>query len=538
MEAYSFFVIGVSILIAGGSVAGYGAAVARVLRIPRPGLGDLVVLGALTAGALVTVVHFAAPIRGGVQAAILAGGAVCAWVRRDIWKAAVWSLEGLYFLAAAAFLVHCAAAAPRASYDTGLYHMQAVRWIQEAATTPGLANIHGRLAFNSLYYKLAALFYIPALGWKSAFSMTPVLAAAGLAGLYAWIARASEAEDGRLSPPAVLAVLATLTLGTVGSLLCLDLSALANDPLVAIVILLLTVQAWAALRNPGSEAAPQMMVATATFAVLVKLSAVFVAAPMVLATAWRIPGSVWRSRAAVGMGLLAGGLACLNAAVLSGCLAYPVGATCLTELPWAVTDATAAKEARMIEWWAKWGPADHAPQDWSWISPWWGNHRQDALVDVCGWLLIGAAVVAGLGLLTGRRLRAGAAWLLGGALAFGSAAWFVTAPDPRFGVGNVLGLCLFLAAVAVAPWLSGWSPKSLQFLLPLGFLAALPFVPEPRLEDWGTPPMVELEPIGHSELGTIHRPVGGDQCWAAPIPCVPEPLSEKAIELFSVSPLP
>ena len=43
-------------------------------------------------------------------------------------------------------------------YDTGLYHAQAVRWIEEYGVVPGLGNLHNRLAYNSAIFALEALF--------------------------------------------------------------------------------------------------------------------------------------------------------------------------------------------------------------------------------------------------------------------------------------------------------------------------------------------------------------------------------------------
>ena len=34
-------------------------------------------------------------------------------------------------------------------FDSGLYHAQAIRWIEEYGVVPGLANLHCRLAYNS-----------------------------------------------------------------------------------------------------------------------------------------------------------------------------------------------------------------------------------------------------------------------------------------------------------------------------------------------------------------------------------------------------
>ncbi len=47
-------------------------------------------------------------------------------------------------------------------YDTGLYHAQAIRWVEEYGVAPGLGNLHMRLAYNSAFMSLQALF---SLGW-------------------------------------------------------------------------------------------------------------------------------------------------------------------------------------------------------------------------------------------------------------------------------------------------------------------------------------------------------------------------------------
>ena len=43
-------------------------------------------------------------------------------------------------------------------YDTGLYHAQAIRWIEEYGCVPGLANLHTRLGYNSSAFVLNALY--------------------------------------------------------------------------------------------------------------------------------------------------------------------------------------------------------------------------------------------------------------------------------------------------------------------------------------------------------------------------------------------
>ena len=46
---------------------------------------------------------------------------------------------------------------PITNYDTGLYHLQAINWIETYKVVPGLANIHGRFGFNPNCFTLSAL---------------------------------------------------------------------------------------------------------------------------------------------------------------------------------------------------------------------------------------------------------------------------------------------------------------------------------------------------------------------------------------------
>jgi hypothetical protein len=48
-----------------------------------------------------------------------------------------------------------------ACYDSALYHQLSVRWVSEFGSVPGLANLHGRLGFNSSLTALAAIFSVP-----------------------------------------------------------------------------------------------------------------------------------------------------------------------------------------------------------------------------------------------------------------------------------------------------------------------------------------------------------------------------------------
>jgi hypothetical protein len=50
---------------------------------------------------------------------------------------------------------------PGFCYDSALYHLLAVRWVWEYGAVPGLANLHGRLGFNSALSSLAGILGVP-----------------------------------------------------------------------------------------------------------------------------------------------------------------------------------------------------------------------------------------------------------------------------------------------------------------------------------------------------------------------------------------
>jgi hypothetical protein len=64
------------------------------------------------------------------------------------------------FISICLILVLSAAAHIITLYDSGLYHEQTIKWIRRYPVIPGLGNIHGRLAFNSMFFVISAVFTI------------------------------------------------------------------------------------------------------------------------------------------------------------------------------------------------------------------------------------------------------------------------------------------------------------------------------------------------------------------------------------------
>lgn len=148
----------VSILLAiraGAATQGYGCTLGRLLRI-RPNFGDMGVLGLFCLGILGLTIHFVAALSPTVETVVLLIGLLLAGVQwREIKASSAlrpWTVAGIFLV----MLLH-AQALPQSQSDMAGYHLQSLRWDREFAIIPGLGNLHGRLAFNSVVILIAAL---------------------------------------------------------------------------------------------------------------------------------------------------------------------------------------------------------------------------------------------------------------------------------------------------------------------------------------------------------------------------------------------
>lgn len=67
-------------------------------------------------------------------------------------------VSGCMIILVMGMLVLCLTVQYANHYDTGLYHAQSIRWIEEYGVVKGLGNLHNRLAYNSAFFSLQALF--------------------------------------------------------------------------------------------------------------------------------------------------------------------------------------------------------------------------------------------------------------------------------------------------------------------------------------------------------------------------------------------
>jgi hypothetical protein len=360
-------------------------------------------------------------------------------------------------------------------YDISAYHLQAVRWAAEFGSVPGLANLHGRLGFNSALHPLAALLSSPGGLWlgreyvnTSIVTMTTAILFQGIAG--------SSARS----------IYALLLLPFPTSLLFSDcLSAPQPDVAAASAA---TLFAWylrdiALDRDHTGLSTLFFGLMTATMAVLFKVSYIALGA-----TGICVAIACWtRSRQRTGQLILSilltglFGLPWLFRGYLTS--GYPVFPAEIGRLSF---DWTAPREliATERDWVLSWARAPfnlHWQQvlnDWSWIGPWVQQLPSYPIV-------IKATSMAGVGLLTSVwLLRLGYSrtqltrWILIFLpMLFALLFWFFSAPSPRFAQAAIwiFAVDLFYLGVIAAAKLTELVSK--LAILVFGMFMALEIIP-------------------------------------------------------------
>ncbi len=151
------------------AIACFGAGQGIVYAAGRAGLGEkkmpasyLLWIGWASILFAFQVLHFFAPLTAFTAGPVFAAGAALGvafiLVGRKRGGAGVSSgsvqaaVIAILFLPAAVWLASRSMMTPT-NYDSGLYHLSTIRWINSFPIVPGLGNLNGRLAFNQSFLR-------------------------------------------------------------------------------------------------------------------------------------------------------------------------------------------------------------------------------------------------------------------------------------------------------------------------------------------------------------------------------------------------
>lgn len=313
-------------------------------------------------------------------------------------------------------------------YDTGLYHAQVIHWIEEYAVVPGLGNLHMRLAYNSAFMCLQALFSLVWLLERSLHTLNGFFCLAALA-YVCFTVRIWGKESLQISDLLKCVMLIFVVQKRY------DISSSGTDIWAMLLILYIFVK-WSEYMESGEKDGSLYgyLALVSVYAVTVKLSAASTVVLVCYPLYWFIKEKKWRSIFAH----VAGGFLILlpwliRNVILSGFLIYPFGALDLFRPDWKMDKAVLERDSLEIKMYARGtiDPSDYELPFWGWASKWFLHQSVGDRIL----LLLGAFCILIILYLLWKNLKE-KCWLesvfLGVSL-LNIAFWFLTAPAMRFG---------------------------------------------------------------------------------------------------------
>jgi hypothetical protein len=340
-------------------------------------------------------------------------------------------------------------------YDNALYHLLSIRWMADYGSVPGLANLHGRLGFNSSLVALSGLFSVPfgvSIGREFVNGATTVLVAGVLS-------QGLNFKNWRCSNPSRNLYAFGLLAFIVMLVLSPCLSSPQPDIGSAVVAIAAAWYLFGVVKFSGDHEQFEfgqflLCISAAAVAVELKLSYIgFAAATIFVALSVAVRLRVSLRLVCLGLVftllVLTPWICC--GYITSGCPFFPSDFGRLN-FDWAAPYQSAIAERDAAFAWAR-APSLRPSEvlgNWNWLKPWVVRVLDDP--SVCKTLLVGAV---GLLVLCGRLLlrplpQFDRRWcLLLFPPAVGLLFWFLTAPDPRFAQAT---LWLFALSLLLLPF--------------------------------------------------------------------------------------
>lgn len=423
--------------------------------------------------------------------------------------------------------------------DTGLYHAQAIRWIETYPVVPGLGNLHTRLAYNSSWLVANATFSFSFTGLQSFHLLPGALFLIALHNIYSGVTRLA-ARRPYLSDYARLALLpfAFMMLGA-------EVSSPGTDLPAALLTWMILLE-WGTLlekksfsQAPAVDIRPILLTLLGVFTITIKLST----ASLLLGAL--CPLLYWLKTRQIRPTIILALLSLMvispwfaRNVVLSGYLVYPVPSIDLFEPDWKIPLEITLDDRDTARSWARprqpWQTNEETlampPQKW--IPIWFiglSPLRRAIMIFIAA-APLGYAIAA---IILGARLRA--VWeklrpyLFPFALAYsGLLYWFWVAPLFRYGTAFILS-CLAFILLPPAAVLRHIIPEKAARLGPVVLLVGLlafqgfflyrtlnfenPLLPADYLA-------LPTRPCELQNL-TVWCAESWDACYYEPFPCVP-----------------
>ncbi len=316
-------------------------------------------------------------------------------------------------------------------YDTGLYHAQSIRWIEEYGVVKGLGNLHCRLAYNSASFALSALYSMAFWGGQS-FHCAAGWLAFLLAGTCMEITDALRA--GRLRTSDFARLMGIYYLVNIFD----EMISPASDYFMVLLAFYVVIRWLELLEESVEEVFPYAMLCVlGVFLMTVKLSAALILLLVLHPAFVLVKGRRWKE---TGLYLALGSLTAapffIRNVLLSGWLVYPFTQIDLFQVPWKIPKGLADYDAREIQVWGR-GYTDVTQYELpmkEWLPDWFGALAgSDKLFTLAAVAAVGVLILYAAGMTVGLWRRRWDMLLVQMTVAGSFGFWLCTSPLIRYG---------------------------------------------------------------------------------------------------------
>lgn len=255
-------------------------------------------------------------------------------------------------------------------YDTGLYHAQSIRWIEEYGVVKGLGNLHCRLAYNSASFALSALYSMAFVAGQSYHCA---------AGFFALILASVCLElidifkRKYIKPSDFARVMGIYYLVNIFD----EMISPASDYFMVLTAFYIIIRFMDLLEAEEAEVCPYAMLCVlGVFLMTLKLSAALIILLVVKPAVMLIKDKRWKEIALyISMGVLVAAPFLIRNVLLSGWLVYPFTSIDFFAPDWKIPKGIAAYDAKEIQVWGR-GYSDVTAYDtpiWKWLPTWFAG---------------------------------------------------------------------------------------------------------------------------------------------------------------------
>ncbi len=354
--------------------------------------------------------------------------------------------------------------------DTGLYHAQSIRWIEEYGVIKGLGLLQNRFGYNSSFFCVSALYSFVFSG-QSLHGVNGYMAA--LVTLYAYFCITNAFLHRSFGKLHTVVAFAPILYTVIGGL---ELISPTTDAILLYLVFAIAIRWTKLIDEEEQDVLPfALLCVLCAFLVSVKLSV----GVLILLTVDVAVRLIRQKKVKVIFCSLGSGLVLIlpyfiRNVIISGWLIYPFPAIDLFDLPWKIPEVSARNDAAEITTWARYvKDAEQIDQSvLEWAPVWWrGQSSMERLFSLTALvsLVIGLVwcIVALIRLIRNRKqtwnLKLQRMLFFELVIMLSFVFWFFSAPLIRYGYLYLLLLPLTTVAVLMN---DPAVPSTLQILIP------------------------------------------------------------------------